>query len=129
VIGIGDGGNEVGMGGIREGLLRVVPDLAPGLCVVPAEECLACDVSNWGAYALVRMMESAACREDLLPSPEEEGRMLAAMARVGAVDGTTKRPGLSVDGFPAEVLEGVLLGLRAARGGMKFPLPGPLVPS
>ncbi|HEV3204384.1 MAG TPA: glutamate cyclase domain-containing protein, partial [Gemmataceae bacterium] len=52
-IGIGDGGNEIGMGKIP---WNVVRDNVPGgglvACRVPADYLIVCGISNWGAYGL-----------------------------------------------------------------------------
>jgi len=112
VLGIGDGGNEVGMGSLAEELLRLVPPaFARGLCSVEADVCLAADVSNWGAYALAGAM-GAAARRDLLPLPEEEEERIRAMVRAGGVDGTTKKPVPTVDGFPLSAQREIVGALR-----------------
>lgn len=103
VLGIGDGGNEAGMGPLRELLARGLPDYAMCLSCVPATVALAADVSNWGAYALAALL-SVRHGEWLGLSPGEEERMLRAAVAAGAVDGAARRKGLSVDGFPLPLL-------------------------
>jgi hypothetical protein len=98
VIGIGDGGNEVGMGNYTEQLRVMMPDYAECLSSVGADVCIPVDVSNWGAYAL-----SAALSLErgvwLGQTASEEAVMAEALASAGAVDGTKKEVSLSVDGF------------------------------
>jgi hypothetical protein len=98
VIGIGDGGNEVGMGNFTTELRAMMPNYARCLSSVGADVCIPVDVSNWGAYAL-----SAALSHDsgvwLGQTEAEETAMLEALASAGAVDGTTKKISMSVDGF------------------------------
>jgi hypothetical protein len=98
VIGIGDGGNEVGMGNYTAPLRAMMPGYARCLSSVGADVCIPADVSNWGAYAL-----SAALSLDrgvwLGQTEAEETAMLAALVSAGAVDGTTKKISMSVDGF------------------------------
>ena len=106
VIGIGDGGNEVGMGALYEPLKRLIPEYARCLSRVPATVCLPVDVSNWGGTALAALLSAASGRWVGLSSSEEE-RALRAAVGAGAVDGTTGRRTLSVDGFPLERLERV----------------------
>lgn len=111
VIGIGDGGNEAGMGALYEPLKRLIPEYARCLSRVPATVCLPADVSNWGGYALAALLSAASGRWVGL-SPGEEGRILRAAVGAGAVDGTTGRSALSVDGFPLERLERVAVQLE-----------------
>jgi hypothetical protein len=98
VIGIGDGGNEVGMANFTAPLRAMMPDYAGCLSSVGADVCIPVDVSNWGAYAL-----SAALSHEsgvwLGQTEAEEAAMLSALGSVGAVDGTTKKISMSVDGF------------------------------
>src|SRR5262249_49353145 len=52
-IGIGDGGNEIGMGKIRwEIIRRNIPRGGLIACRVPTDYLIVCGVSNWGAYGL-----------------------------------------------------------------------------
>jgi hypothetical protein len=98
VIGIGDGGNEVGMGNFAERLSAMMPDYAKCLSSVRADVCIPADVSNWGAYALASAL-SFERGEWLGQTEDEETAMLEALASAGAVDGVTKTRSLSVDGF------------------------------
>ena len=111
VIGIGDGGNEAGMGALYEPLKRLLPEYARCLSRVPATVCLPVDVSNWGGTALAALLSAASGRWVGL-SPGEEERALRAAVGAGAVDGTTGRRTLSVDGFPLERLERVAVQLK-----------------
>jgi hypothetical protein len=114
-IGIGDGGNEVGMGNFNSQLRELMPGYGECLCVVKADVCLPVDVSNWGAYALAAAM-SAVYGRWLGQSLEEEASMLRALAAAGAVDGITKRNEASVDGFGLERQLEVVSLLKAAAG-------------
>jgi hypothetical protein len=100
-IGIGDGGNEVGMGNYLGELSGLMPGYSTCLCAVKTDVCLPVDVSNWGAYALASAM-SALHGEWLGQSAMEESSMLRALAGAGAVDGITKKNEVSVDGMPLE---------------------------
>ena len=114
-IGIGDGGNEVGMGNFNSQLRDLMPGYEECLCVVKTDVCLPVDVSNWGAYALAAAM-SAVYGEWLGQSLEEEASMLGALAASGAVDGITKRNEASVDGFGLERQLEVVSLLKAMAG-------------
>lgn len=111
VIGIGDGGNEAGMGALYEPLKRLIPEYARCLSRVPATVCLPVDVSNWGGTALAALLSAASGRW-LGLSPGEEERALRAAVGAGAVDGTTGCRTLSVDGFSLERLERVTVQLE-----------------
>jgi hypothetical protein len=115
VIGIGDGGNEVGMGSLTDGLRSIMPDYARCLSVVKADVCIPVDVSNWGAYALAAAISSVGGRW-VGQSEEEERMMLLEMSDCGAVDGITKTRGASVDGLRLERHLEVVSLLRAAAG-------------
>jgi hypothetical protein len=114
-IGIGDGGNEVGMGSLLPELIGLMPDYASSLCVVGADVCIPVDVSNWGAYALSSALSSLS-GEWLGQSIEEERLMLRALDGCGAVDGITKKKESSVDGLPVERHVEVVSLLMAAAG-------------
>ena len=111
VIGIGDGGNEAGMGLLNKELIQLMPEYAPYLSQVSATVCLPSDTSNWGAYAL----SAALSRHSKLwlgVEPDEEAAMLSALSVAGAVDGVSGRSGLSVDGFPILTLKEVAFQLK-----------------
>lgn len=103
-IGIGDGGNEAGMGNFYAELCALLPGYAACLSVVRAEFALTADVSNWGAYALTEALSFVwGVRRGI--EPGEETKMLEAAARAGAADGISGRCETSVDGFCAAALE------------------------
>src|SRR6185437_11743178 len=52
-VGIGDGGNEIGMGKIAADVIRRnIPNGGQIACGVPVDHLIVAGVSNWGAYAL-----------------------------------------------------------------------------
>jgi hypothetical protein len=102
-IGIGDGGNEIGMGKIPwEIIWRNIPRGAQVACRVPADHLIVCGVSNWGAYGLaagVRLLRGQPPQPGLF-DPERERELLRLMVEHGPlVDGVTGRPTVSVDGL------------------------------
>ncbi|NLL37050.1 MAG: DUF4392 domain-containing protein, partial [Fretibacterium sp.] len=111
VLGVGDGGNEVGMGLLRDELTRLLPNYASFLSCVSSTVCLPVDVSNWGAYALAAALSVPFGSWQGL-EPEEERTMLEALIASGAVDGVSKRKELSVDGLALEQLEGVAFQIK-----------------
>ena len=104
VLGVGDGGNEAGMGSLYEGLAEKMPGYARCLSRVSATVCLPADVSNWGAYALAAAL-SVSCRRWLGIDDGEESAMLEALLRAGAVDGVLGTPSMSVDGVSLSDLD------------------------
>jgi hypothetical protein len=108
-IGIGDGGNELGMGLIPRPLIAGhVPSGEVIGCVVPADHLVTAGVSHWGAYALLAALAelrpdwSAAMLAALDPALDQA--VLEAMVRDGpAVDGVSRRRDLTIDSFPMAV--------------------------
>ncbi|MET8468079.1 glutamate cyclase domain-containing protein, partial [Micromonospora zamorensis] len=102
-VGIGDGGNELGMGRLPAELIgRVVASGERIRCVVGADALLVGGTSNWAAAALVGAL--SLLRPDVpalrtLLEPAWSYDLLAAIVRAGAVDGVRRRPTLSVDGL------------------------------
>lgn len=104
-IGIGDGGNEIGMGKIRWDIIqRNIPNGGLVACRIATDDLLVAGVSNWGAYALatgVRLLRGHEPRSagNLYDVAEEE-RLLAIMVKEGPlVDGVTAKPTATVDGL------------------------------
>ena len=98
VLGIGDGGNEAGMGNFLQDLALLLPEYGRGLSAVRSDAPVACDVSNWGAYGLVALMSCITGRF-LLHDAGEELQMVMSMLDAGAVDGKTLERGPFVDGL------------------------------
>jgi hypothetical protein len=113
-VGVGDGGNEIGMGNLRLRLARHDPALARIASVVRVHHLVVAGTSNWGAYGVVAALSRLTGRP-LLHGAEDERRLIQACVDAGAVDGITRRPEPTVDGLPLEVHAGfvALLG-RAA---------------
>ncbi len=97
-IAVGDGGNELGFGGLRAALKDKVAHGELIFCSTPADYVIPAGVSNWGAYALVAAL-SLLAGKCLLRSPEHEHAVLEALCIAGAVDGCTKKNEISVDGL------------------------------
>jgi hypothetical protein len=99
-LGIGDGGNEIGMGNLAEIIADTegLPDL-PAVTTTTILMCAA--VSNWGGYGLVTALSQAAGR-NLLPSLDDEVDWVTTLVDGGAVDGFSGDSKLYVDGFTLE---------------------------
>lgn len=102
-IGIGDGGNEVGMGRVpHDTIVKNIPNGDLIHCRVPTDRLIVCGVSNWGAYALAGGL--FALRGEKPPAnlfdPDLERRLLEVMVREGPlVDGVTGKQTATVDGL------------------------------
>jgi hypothetical protein len=117
-IGIGDGGNEIGMGVARAGLRRLGPLYTRIASVVSVDHLVVAGVSNWGGYGVVAALSRLAGR-DLLHTPTLERRLVEACAAAGAADGVTRRREPTVDGLPIEAHAAIVELLRwAARSGI-----------
>lgn len=92
-VGIGDGGNEIGMGNLAE-VIEEKLSLVP--CRVRVEHLLIATVSNWGALGLCAALGWLPEREDYL-------RAYETARELGFVDGVTGKTTLSEDGFPLEI--------------------------
>lgn len=104
-IGIGDGGNEIGMGKIPWRVIRKnIPGGAVVACRVPCDHLIVCGVSNWGAYGLaagVRLLRGQTDPE--LFDPEREREILEGMVQRGPlVDGVTGEQAATVDSLSFE---------------------------
>jgi hypothetical protein len=117
-IGIGDGGNELGMGKIAWEVIRHnIPRGGLVACRVPTDHLIVAGVSNWGAYALTAGVYAL---RGIVPPPElfdpsTERRILEVMVEQGPlVDGVLARPSVTVDGLSWERYSAVLPRLRGA---------------
>ncbi|MDY6899569.1 MAG: DUF4392 domain-containing protein [Cyanobacteriota bacterium] len=117
-IGIGDGGNELGMGNIPKGIIassvRHGEEIA---CRIQCDYLIVCGVSNWGASSillalcLLRFDWKDAILNKL--NPETEFRILEKLINQNlAIDGIRGIPSLSVDNlsweFHLEVLKNAI---------------------
>ncbi len=122
-LGIGDGGNEIGMGKLPWSLIRAeITNGAWIACRVPTRYLLVAGISNWGAYALasgVAVLRGHTPAHDWY-NKEFEYRILEAMVHQGAlVDGVTGRAELSVDGLPFESYIQPLIEIRDVLRGVR----------
>lgn len=109
-IGIGDGGNEIGMG-------NITPALA-GLAITPSvtrcDELVVADVSNWAAYGIIALLARWAGR-DLLAEIAPLA-ILNYLSSLGSVDGVTGANTLTEDGLDAVEGMAVIERLRELTG-------------
>jgi len=106
-IAIGDRGNEIGFGAIRNELLSLTPEAGRCACgcgggtaaATPAALLFPSAVSNWGAYGLCAGLALAAGDRSLALRPEEEKRLLNVAAVRGCRDGLLGATAFGVDGI------------------------------
>ena len=97
-IAIGDGGNELGFGRLRDVLKQRVTHGELIFCATAADYLIPAGISNWGAFALVAALSLRSGRR-LVESTQQELAVLQAQIAAGAVDGCTRENALSVDGL------------------------------
>lgn len=129
-IGVGDGGNELGMGKFPWTVLREAVRVGPGACTacrIKADHTIVAGVSDWGAYALALGVAVLRGRADLAANwtGAEQRRLIERLVAAGAVDGVAKQRAVSVDGLAMEEYLNVLESLRssALQCGMGVQLP------
>ena len=109
-IGVGDGGNEIGMGNVRQVILEKL-ELNP--CVVTVDDLIIATTSNWGAYALAAYMAKLSGRPVFITYEEIEEYM-AQIVALGCVDGVTKQKKMGTDGFSMEIEKEIITSLKEA---------------
>jgi len=110
-IGVGDVGNELGTGNIREVVLENVPYAekcqcpcnAGTACAVTSDVVLIAAVSNWGGSGVAALLSAMTENPDVLHSGILEKRSIRECADAGAVDGETGRCEPAVDGISDEL--------------------------
>jgi hypothetical protein len=110
-IGIGDGGNEIGMGLIAEAVRAHVP--YGSRCACPCQGGLApsvstdilvtASVSNWGAYGIAACLAVLRGQPEILHDEATEQRTLREAADAGLIDGNTGYVDPGADGLPVTV--------------------------
>jgi hypothetical protein len=114
-LGVGDGGNEIGMGNVRARLARRGELMARIAATVTVDHLVVAGVSNWGAYGIVAHLGHLAGRL-LLHTPAQERELVAACVEAGALDGVTRRREPTVDALPLDVHASVVALLGVSWG-------------
>lgn len=99
-VGIGDGGNEIGMGNLANEV-TTVDSLVKLPCVTQVSQLVLASVSNWGGYGLAASL-SKMSGKNLLPSIEEDMATIRKTVDIGAVDGMSAKQEYKADGFTLE---------------------------
>lgn len=107
-IGIGDGGNEIGMGNLAEAIAAEALPIVP--CVTRVQYPVIATVSNWAAYGMVAYLAQKQQRDYMRYVTVRE--VLTQLVAQGVVDGVLKKPAMSVDGFAIDAIEAIVAALR-----------------
>ncbi len=110
-IGVGDGGNEIGMGNVRSVVKEKVSHGSDIASNTETDVLVTSCVSNWGSYGIVAAL-SILKDENLLHDSDLEGRLIDCCVNNGAVDSFSKMPKCRVDGIPLGVNESIVKILR-----------------
>lgn len=97
-IGIGDGGNEVGLGRVRAQVAATVPHGPAIASTVSTDWVLVAGISTWGAWTLVSALAAVCAEPALIPSPAQARSALDLLVSLGGVDGITGRLAPTLDG-------------------------------
>ncbi|CAH2328036.1 Hypothetical predicted protein [Pelobates cultripes] len=119
--GIGDGGNELGMGKVKQAVKKYINNGDTIACDVAADYAIIAGVSNWGGYALacaLYLLNTCEIHErylrkavgypkfskgdtwaSALPSVHKEEKMLNILVSQGVRSGKTGNLGMEVDGL------------------------------
>jgi D-glutamate cyclase len=110
-VGVGDGGNEIGFGKIRDAVREIQPFGRVCRCpckggVATVTDCdilVACAVSNWGAYGISACLAFLLKNVELIQDEETERRMLESCVNAGCTDSVVGAQVPAVDGVPLGV--------------------------
>jgi len=106
-IAVGDGGNELGMGNLKKYAAASGLSFADTICDYP----LVAGISNWWGWGIGALI-SLNLGRNILPSYEDEEKLLKAMLSAGAIDGINHEPIMSVDGISFEDNMKFLMGIN-----------------
>lgn len=97
--GVGDGGNEIGMGNLKDVIsekLSLVP------CINEVDHLVIATVSNWGAFGITACLERQTGTH-VFPPYQDMKNFLEQTVDMGSIDGVNKVHTCTVDGFSAEI--------------------------
>ncbi len=106
-IGVGDGGNEIGMGNIKSTLEEEIPNGSKIASKTEVQTLVTGGVSNWGAYGIVTAL-SILEGKDLLHDSEMEESLIKTCLENGAIDSFSKSSKYKVDGIPGNIHEKIV---------------------
>ena len=107
-VGVGDGGNEIGMGAVADAVHKYIPHGEILCAQLATDVLLPAGVSNWGCYAIQAALAILTGKPELLHTSALERRLIEAAANAGLVDGNTGKCEPTVDGLPLDVHAGIV---------------------
>ena len=105
-IGIGDGGNEIGMGNLAD-IVAAAAQLPDHPAATPCDRLIAASTSNWGGYGLAAALSLSAQR-NLLPDVDADAACIRYLVDAGAVSGVSGAHDYLVDEFTLDENAAVL---------------------
>jgi len=100
-VGIGDGGNEIGMGNL-ENIIKKELSLVP--CIVKVNKLVIASVSNWGGYGLSAYLCKLSGNKEFFQNIwDEVNKFIKYIVSLGIVDGVTHENKEKVDGFDISI--------------------------
>lgn len=110
-VGVGDLGNEMGMGYVAEAIREKIPHAEECLCEcgggiacdVSADVGVICNISNWGAYGIEACLAVLTGEPEVLHDADTERHMIRECVRAGAVDPVSGLLRPYVDGEPENI--------------------------
>jgi hypothetical protein len=111
-IGIGDGGNEIGLGNILDEVIDIVPGGEKIGAACKADILVLASIANWGSYAIEACIAAALHKPEVLHSLADERRVVDGSVNAGFIDPATGIPNGWIDGTPPICSESILELLR-----------------
>ncbi len=110
-VGIGDQGNELGLGAVAEAAAVIsrygrtcrCPCGQGTVSAVPADLTVVGGTSDWGAFGVAAALAFLLGRPEVLPAGARVRSVIGAAAAAGAIDAVTRAPIAQVDGYPADL--------------------------
>tara|TARA_Y100001936_G_scaffold165283_1_gene161407 strand:+ start:2699 stop:3598 length:900 start_codon:yes stop_codon:yes gene_type:complete len=109
-IGIGDGGNEIGMGKLYD-YISNSEKFIDEPTISKTKHLIVTTVSNWGGWGIAAAL-SLLSNKKLLETTEQATEIMQQQLDLGAVDGSNFKSELSVDGFNWEINKKILIKLH-----------------
>ncbi|MGI6853499.1 glutamate cyclase domain-containing protein [Mesorhizobium sp. 1B3] len=107
-IGIGDHGNEIGFGAIREIVVETMPKGESLGTTTACDIVLPVMMSNWGCYGIEAALAYLLQKPDIIHTPAQEERMLRACLDAGGLEAMWCTTDFIVDGLEGETSMAVM---------------------
>jgi len=110
-IGIGDGGNEAGMGWVADAVTKHVANGSRIASRIKTDSLVVASTSNWGAYGILTALSNLSGKQ-LLCNGRYEDKLFADANSLRLYDGKLREVKPSVDGFTLEDSKEIVSKLR-----------------